>query len=232
MHVFKELYFLGDKKALENFKLIASTFTHSDWKYTINNNLSAYVLFDYCGDRCDKAELSIYVSEDAWRKGVVRVTNIVPLQKGHLTIEEYNSVLDRFYEDIIVPNKNRLVGIQVKGPTSGIFDPLECISKEALTKLELFCNSANKSTGSAHPCDEERWFDFICQTVDDNQVFDYDTIYRFLMDEEYWGKNNDGYVGVIGRSAWDQEKASELASEYDNYVRLLQFYLNKCGGKE
>ncbi len=66
-----------------------------------------------------------------------------------------------------------------------MFDPLDYISKEALIKLEQFCFLANKSTGSLHFCDEERWFDFICQTVDDNQILDYDTLYRFLTDEDY-----------------------------------------------
>lgn len=56
-----------------------------------------------------------------------------------------------------------------------------------------------RTTGSSHPCDEERWFDFICQTVDDGRVFDYDTLSKFLQDEEYWGKKEKGFLGVIGQ---------------------------------
>lgn len=101
---------------------------------------------------------------------------------------------------------------------------IDYISESALNKLTLFCNAANKSTGSSHPCDEERWFDFICQTVDDGRVFDYDTLSKFLQDEEYWGKKEKGFLGVIGQFAWSVENAQELASEYDNYVRILQYY--------
>ena len=131
-----------------------------------------------------------------------------------------------FYNDVIVPNQIRLSGISIVGPETDVFDPLKCISQEALHKLEKFCNMANKTTGSLHPCDEERWFDFICQTVIDRQVFDYDTIFRFLSDEEYWGTREPGYVGAMGRFAWDENLAAELASEYDNYVRILQYYDN------
>ena len=95
------------------------------------------------------------------------------------------------------------------------------------SKLERFCNAANKSTGSSHPCDEERWFDFICQTVEDDRTFDYDTIYRFLMDEDYWGKKEEGFIGAVGHFAWDEEHADELATEYDNYVRILTYYRDK-----
>ena len=114
--------------------------------------------------------------------------------------------------------------IKVVGPSSGRFNPLDYISESALNKLTLFCNAANKSTGSSHPCDEERWFDFICQTVDDGRVFDYDTLSKFLQDEEYWGKKEKEFLGVIGQFAWSEENAEELASEYDNYVRILQYY--------
>ena len=44
------------------------------------------------------------------------------------------------------------------------------------------------------------------------------------MIEEYWGKKEKGFLGVIGQFAWSDENAQELASEYDNYVRILQYY--------
>ena len=38
------------------------------------------------------------------------------------------------------------------------------------------------------------------------------------------GKKESGFLGVIGCFAWSEENAEELASEYDNYVRILQYY--------
>ena len=60
--------------------------------------------------------------------------------------------------------------------------------------------------------------------MDDGRVFDYDTLSKFLQDEEYWGKKEKGFLGVIGQFAWSEENAEELASEYDSYVRILQYY--------
>lgn len=227
MHIYKELSFVGNKPALDNFKAIAPTLARGNWKYEHNDRMMDYIAFDYLGDKADQAKVSIYYGKDSWRQGYIKVGNIVPLQKNQLSIEEYNTVLDLFYEEVIVPNLSKLQGLRIIGPESDIFDPLKYISKEALNKLERFCNAANKSTGSSHPCDEERWFDFICQTVEDDRTFDYDTIYRFLMDEDYWGKKEEGFIGAVGHFAWDEEHADELATEYDNYVRILTYYRDK-----
>lgn len=224
MHIYKELSFLGDKPALDEFKRMAPTFVSGDWKYSKSDWMFDYIAFDYVGDKVEPAEVSIYFGKESWREGFIKVGNIVPLRKNQLSIDEYNAVLDLFYEQIIVPNQSKMTGIRVVGPESDIFDPLKHISAKALKKLEIFCNAANKTTGSSHPSDEERWFDFICQTVEDRQTFDFDTIYRFLMDEDYWGKKEQGFIGAMGHFAWDEEHAGELASEYDNYVRILQFY--------
>lgn len=225
MHIFKELVFIGEKDALDYFKQIAQTLSNGNWIHMNNKQLQDYILFDYCGDRCEHAELSIFYGQDTWRDGYIKVTNIVPLSKSRLSIDEYNAVLDCFYEEVIIPNKEKLINIHVEEPTSGVFDPLDYMSEEALQKLKLFCNCANKSTGSSHPEDERRWFDFICQTVRDKKIIDYDTMFNFLKDEDYWGKKDNGFIGVMGQFAWDEEMASELALEYDNYVRFLQFYI-------
>ena len=228
MKIFKELSFLGDKPAFDAFKQNAPSFAAEGWKCSSAGN---YISFEYTGNKVDAAEVSIYYGPETWREGIIKVGNIVPLNKYQLSIEEYNAVLDLFYVDIIAPNQTKLHGIKVVGPESDIFDPLKYISAEALKKLERFCHCANKSTGSAHPSDERRWFDFICQTVDDGLVFDYDTILRFLMDEEYWGRKDARSIATIGQFAWDERHATELASEYDSYVRLLQFYKNRDNDK-
>ena len=227
MHIYKELSFVGDKPAFDAFKENAPSFVRGDWKYSQSDREKDYIVFNYLGNKVDQAKVSIFCGQNARRQGYLKVGNIVPLRKNQLSIEEYNAVLDLFYEEIIVPNKSQLNGIEIVGPESDVFDPLKYISKEALRKLECFCNGANRTTGSAHPSDEARWFDFICQTVDDNQTFDFDTICYFLMDEDYWNKKKSNFAGVMGRYAWDEEQAVKLATQYDNYVRILKYYKNK-----
>ena len=46
------------------------------------------------------------------------------------------------------------------------------------------------------------------------------------MDDEYWGKKETGFLGCMGHFAWDERHAAELASEYDSYVRILEYYKN------
>ena len=232
MHIYKELLFEGDKIALDSFKRTAPSLIKQDWKCPKTDIMMAdYIVFDYIGDKVDQAEVSIYYGRDSWRDGYIKVTNIVPLVKDQLSVEEYNAVLDLFYEEIIIPNESKLTGIKIVGPESDEFNPLKYISEEALNKLMRFCKYANKTTGSIHPNDEERWFDFICQTVDDNQMFDFDTLFHFLMDEDYWGKKPSDFIGAMGLYAWDEELAGELATEYDNYVRILTFYKEKLERK-
>lgn len=227
MHVYKELTFVGSKEKLDELaRDIYSVFPANWIKPDGNQMLKDYILADYIGKQAPHAEVSIYYGKDMKYDGRIKVCNIVPLQKNQLTIDEYNQLLDLFYNDIVKAYCEKHNGIEIIGPSSGQFDPLDYISEEALKKLNLFCNAANKSTGSSHPCDEERWFDFICQTVNDGRVFDYDTLFKFLQDEEYWGKKEKDFLGVIRRSTWDEENAEELASEYDNYVRILQYYKN------
>ena len=227
MHIYKELCFVGDEPALDDFKKKAHNFAHGDWKYSESDSMRDYIAFDYVGNKVESAEVSIIYGSNSRRDGYIKVGNIVPLRKDQLSIEEYNAILDLFYAEVIAPNQTKLEGIKIIGPESDVFDPLKYISKNALKKLERFCNGANKTTGSSHPSDEERWFDFICQTVDDDQIFDFDTLFRFLMDESYWGKKDPSFIGSMGNFAWDEEHAEKLATEYDNYVRFLKFYKDK-----
>lgn len=67
---------------------------------------------------------------------------------------------------------------------------------------------------SSHPIDQERWFSFICETVDDGRICDTDTLVEFLQDETYLGES-----GV-----WDEERAWKLASEYESACKILQYY--------
>ena len=135
----------------------------------------------------------------------------------------------QFYDDIVKPYKECGTELNITQPSEEIFDPTSIITKEALRKLELFSNNANKSTGSSHPFDQERWVDIICQTVDDERIFDYTTLANFLQDETYWGKKSEEFIGVIGDFSWDEEQAYELASEYERACEILKYYKKTRG---
>ncbi|MBU3101704.1 MULTISPECIES: hypothetical protein [Clostridium] len=144
--------------------------------------------------------------------------------KTELSVDEYNAVLVRFYDNVIKPYKECDTELIISKPSEDIFDSTSVISDKALKKLQAFCSSANKSTGSSHPLDQERWFAFICQTVDDGKTFDYSVLAKFLQDENYLGKKSDEFNGVMGDFAWDEDQAYELGNEYENSCVILRYY--------
>lgn len=229
MKTYRELYFRGTQKQLSEFVEHFREYAVGKWKAVkITDRWKDYLFIDYLGEVVNKARVSIYIG-DRTEAGELKVGNIVPLEKNQLSVEEYNDVLLLFYNDVIVPFKESGTELMILQPSDDIFDPTSLISQTALKKLENFCSAANKSTGSSHPYDRERWFDFICQTVDDGKMFDSSTLGSFLQDKSYWGEKSDGFIGVVGDYAWDEEQAYELASEYENACDILCYYKKKRG---
>lgn len=229
MKTFCELYFRASPERLEQFIDEIQDFATGDWSVKIVDKPTMHwIEFNYSGNCVDQAAVFISIGDCVF-EGQLQVNNIVPLKKSKLSIDEYNNVLRLFYNEIIRPYKEHHFDIDISQLTDDIFDPRTVISEEALKKLKVFCAAANKSTGSSHPCDQERWFDFICQTVDDDRIFDSDTLARFLQDKSYWGKREEGFHGAMGAFAWDEEHAWQLASEYESACELLQYYKRTRG---
>ena len=160
MKTYCELYFSGTSDNLRAFVKELKAYINGDWRQVEQSERwEDYLFIDYIGTDVDKARVSIYLGNDL-AKGQIKVGNIVPLEKNSLSIDEYNSVLKKFNRDIIEPYKRHNHIINISELTNDEFDPLTVISKVALQKLRAFCVAANKSTGSSHPCDQERWYEF------------------------------------------------------------------------
>ena len=229
MKTYRELYFRGTELQLSKFVKQIGDFAIGEWKLREQTERwKEYLLFDYIGNDVDKATVSIYLGDNV-QKGELKVGNIVPTIKHELSVDEYNEVLLKFNTDVVKPYKEHGTEVDITSPSDDIFDPTAVISVKALNKLKHFCNLANKSTGSSHPLDQERWFDFICQTVDDRMIFDSSQLAEFLQDENYWGKKPDGFIGVMGDFAWDEEKAWELANEYEQACEVVSYYKKTRG---
>lgn len=226
MKIFRELYFKGTPSELNRFAEEIGNYATGDWRFVTkdaNGEYKKYLFFDYMGKRVDNARVSIYLG-DRINSGEVNVGNIIPLIKNQLSIEEYNAVLMLFYNDIIIPYEKENKYLTISQPTDDKFDPLTIMSEKSLKKLQAFCGGANKSTGSSHPCDKERWLSFILQTVEEDRILDSDTLCRFLQDEEYWGKKSDDSIGVMGNYAWNEDSAYELSMEYETISEAMKYY--------
>jgi hypothetical protein len=134
------------------------------------------------------------------------VSNIVPLDTGQLSFDDYNGILTDFLDHGLVRAAPKL-GLTVSA-TSANRPITDWLSEAAAKKLHTFSGLANKSTGAAHPSDRKRWLDFLVQAFRDDATIDFGTLRRWLIEIEHW----------------PEEQADALAADYSFSRELLDFY--------
>ena len=128
------------------------------------------------------------------------LTNIVPVKTGQLGRSRYNAILQDFVARIASPVvKQTGARLELSSPTHTME---EYLGAEAARALRRFSTAANMSTGSSHPLDRQRWYDFKI-LVRDKDV-DAGTLGRWLM--------------ALG---WPEDIAHSLASEFEFGYGLL-----------
>lgn len=137
---------------------------------------------------------------------VVYIANIVPKKIGELGIEKYNKILMYFYENILLPVcQDRHINIEVTSDQQSMED---WVSISTYEKLKRFSAVANKSTGTAHPSDQERWFDFVISVIENNDSLSTDQLRRWLIEEE----------------GWPSDIVAEMVIEFEQEIALLKYY--------
>jgi len=135
-------------------------------------------------------------------KGQLCVSNIVPDAMGKLTLEEYNSILNAFVD---ILKKDSLIRYEL---TKGDVDLKDFLPTNVAAKLKRFSNAANRSTGYSHPCDFDRWLDFVTAFHMSKCERKIGWISRWLHEEEGW---------LI-------DAADDLVSQLDYAIDVLQFH--------
>ncbi len=151
------------------------------------------------------ATVALYVKDGS--ANTAEVVNIVPDKEHELGIDRYNAILDEFVR-FADPVANAH-GLTTEA-TSSNADITKWISGEAARRLRSFSSLANKSTGSGHPMDFERWTAFIIQVHRDKRRLGTDILGRYL-------------VEVLG---WDEKHAHDLVLEFEFGLALLEQYDN------
>ncbi len=209
MKTYKELYLCGDREALALFENIVVAQSINDWEIVSNQDVFTedFIIFKYSGDEVNKANVFLYTKHNS----KYRVTNIVPTEKDRLDYDEYNEVLDKCVAECIHPYANKY-GLKVE-LTSGRANLEDYMSDESAKKLKLFSVAANKSTGSSHPNDSERWNDFLCQVFVE-------------------GSHN--VTTILGKwlsnQGWDEEQTEKLVCECEFALELLAYYRERYNG--
>ncbi len=218
MKVFKNLSILGDPNSVKTFFEQIYNKLPRDWEKSKQaDKLKDYLSITYSGRLLPKAMVSLNYSHQQ-EKECLEIGNIVPVDKSQLTMDEYNKILDLFLSEVVIPYCEKDKHLKYDVSKTDIFDPLVYISNLSLNKLITFCIEANKKTGSAHPSDEKLWFDFICQTVNDDRILPSEILKQFLMDSDYWEKKTT--------KSWDEKIAEELTSQYEICVDILKYFIS------
>ncbi len=214
MKIFGKLNIHGKAEELDRFPDQIDSKLSDGWtrNQSGENRLRQMDDARYYGFTCTKREAR--QEADLWLLRTastdMSVVNIVPTTSGSLSIDEYNSLLEEFYEKFAEPTAAEL-GLDLE---LGDFDvTLEhWVSAATLEKLHSFSILANKSTGSAHPCDGERWYDFLIAVHLEDSKLDVTNLQRWLIEEE----------------GWTEEIADRLVLEFESAQSLLKYYDRTC----
>ncbi|MFW1747850.1 hypothetical protein ACG9XW_16815 [Acinetobacter guillouiae] len=137
------------------------------------------------------------------------IPNIVPIESGQFTVDQYNSLLSEFYNNYLVVYAVKH-NIQTS-ITNDVLSDEEILGSNTASCLRRFSNLANKSTGSCHPRDRERWYEFIKCAFDSSRI---KTINSELLQQ------------VLNEQGWSEDRAVDLVIEYEFGLGLLE-YLNE-----
>ncbi len=154
------------------------------------------------GDSLEGAALFLWPTAEGFH-----VSNIIPTVVRELNISAYNAILEDFITHVARPAAVAS-GFEVK--TTATEQSLqEWLPQPAAEALQRFSRSANKSTGSSHPYDQARWFEFLIECT--HGLGNYlDTVILIR-----WLKEVEG---------WSDDVAHDLAIEYEFGLALLRKY--------
>jgi hypothetical protein len=135
------------------------------------------------------------------------VSNIVPIGAQQLTVDQYNNILREFETRFAKPAAG-LLGVRVE--LSSAEQSLEdWLSPQSAGLLRAFSRGANKSTGSGHPMDRERWLNFLIALHRSGEDPNIGLIERWLVEEERWRDE------TTSRLLSEYEFARDLLSRFD-----------------
>lgn len=204
MEVFKEYEVSGTPEQLAGFRERLAQEMPRGWKHSsrfegiVNGTYDSFVVPPFAD--IQSTTVALFVKRGSTS---TKVVSIVPNERGSLTIRQYNEVLREFIS--FATPVARDFGLRIND-TSEDADITRWISADAAEALLGFSNAANKSTGSAHPLDFDRWVRFIIRVHREKSGLAPDLLGRFLMEE-------------LG---WREDKAYDLVLQYEFGLGLLK----------
>lgn len=201
MLTFKDLIIRADNNKMEKFiseltnKISSSPiWDRKDDKQNLILHAEKIYAFQRKKDnKLPAAGLSIFPKDNgvSWY-----VPNVVPIEYKQLSYQEYNDILTEFY-DLFVKPISVALNINTEISTGNI-SAQDILGERAARALSLFSDCANKSTGSSHPNDRERWLAFILMACTDKEHIDTGLLQKILIEQ-----------------GWDEYGSNKLMSEFE-----------------
>lgn len=134
----------------------------------------------------------------------LHVSNILPKALPFLSHDQYNGILFEFCETFASPAAQETgVYLDLSDPNPQLED---FVSDHAADLLRNFSEAANRSF--LHDNDRQRWNAFLAAAHREQSTLSAGMLKLWLVEEEHW----------------PEEKAAELATEYEHARDLLQLY--------
>ena len=203
MKVFKEMHISSGSKDISTLTSVLSKNCQKPWYYNAVDYGKNYINVEYVSESPCSADIALYFDEE---KNKYSIVNIVPINKNKLSIEEYNEILDKFYE--FFRNSVCKEDFIIDFSKSGTVSKRDLMCDKTVSTLDAFSNLANKATGSSHPLDRDRWYSFILQAFNSKDYFNLlpDHLENLLIEDYKWSEN----------------KAAELVNEFEFAIGLLE----------
>jgi hypothetical protein len=211
MKRFRELNISIAKEDFENFISELLEILPSEWSRDKEREgevplFSGINMYCFNRDRKDGLDSRLWIAERD--EGTLYISNIVPSEISQLKTDDYNKVLLEFYDHGIKKLTENLGGsVEL---TSDIYSLEDLIGNDGARCLRVFSSAANKSTGSTHPRDRERWFEFITLIHKSKKTISPADIQKFLIED-----------------GWTEDFSFELACEFEYSLNLLEYYEKK-----
>jgi len=216
MEQFRELYIKVDKDHTKEFIDAVEAALTGGWTRTVNAEeearkhggfLDGELLYCNCDDRRGREPVMVAIHrKDA---ETLYVSNVVPLKNWELSHAQYNGALQDFHDNILSKLKAKFPITFMLGSDELRIERM--MSPEAFKLLRQFSGAANKSTGSSHPSDQQRWFAFLVTLSRTKHHLDVTSLFRWLTEAE----------------KWPEKAASQLTAEFEFAIELLKYATRK-----
>jgi hypothetical protein len=206
MKVFRDLVITGPGEKLSEFLSNVEALLDDGWVrlHERERELLPTKFFCFsCSAKGNRPAASLFLTYRGSTE--LYVSNVVPKEIGQLVYDQYNNILLEFCERFVRKAAKQPLIVTLTGDEKTITD---CLPSEGVRLLTAFSRGANKSTGSGHPKDRERWFKFLVYVRGTEGPSIHYLLERWFLEEENW----------------PEEKVRDLMEQYEFAMDLLHFY--------